>query len=145
ANALAQGAVGLADLLAALQTKLNLASPTEALAADVTLAQVLQALAQASSNPAVTTALNTLAATPNLPTATVHLGELLQMNAATDGPSNLQLNTLDLLTGSIALFNAKQAITTPDPITISGSELGLAGLLNAVVLRAQVVEPPVYI
>ena len=60
ANTLAQGAVGLADLLAALQTKLNLASPTEALAADVTLAQVMQALAQASSNPAVTTALTAL-------------------------------------------------------------------------------------
>jgi hypothetical protein len=111
----------------------------------VTLAQVMEALAQASSNPAVTTALNALAATPNLPTATVHLGDLLQMNAAADGPSNIQLNTLDLVTGSIELFNAKQAITTPDPITISGSELGLAGLLNAVVLRAQVIEPPVYL
>ena len=50
-----------------------------------------------------------------------------------------------MLTGSIELFNAKHTITTPDPITISGSELGLAGMLNAVVLRAQVVEPPVYI
>jgi len=143
ANGLAQGEIALADFLENLRVTLNLASPTDVLTTNVTLAQILAAMAQASNDAATITALNNLAATVNLPTGPIQLGDLLQ---SPDGVlSNVNLNVLDLLTGSIQLFNFKNVATTPAPVTISGSALGLEGVLNSVTLRAQVVEPPVYI
>ena len=143
ANGLAQGEIVLGDLLETLRAELNLATPTDVLTANVTIPQLLAALPQVSNNAATVTALNNLAATANLSTAPIRLGDLLQ---SPDGIlSNVTLNVLDLLTGSIQLFNAQNVITTPAPVTISGSALGLAGILNSITLRAQVVEPPVYL
>ena len=53
------------------------------------------------------------------------------------------LNSLDMLTGLIQLYNYNNVVTTPKPVSISGGVLGQTGLINNVQLYAQVVEPPV--
>ena len=144
-NALAQAQIGESDFLNALQTELGVATPGEVLTSTVTLAQIIQAMAQVTNDAATLSALNTLAATPNLPTSTIRLGDLLKLDTASGALGNVNLNALDLLTGSIELLNSQNVVNTPTPVTISGSALGLGGLVNSVTLRAQVVEPPVYV
>ncbi|MEZ4862167.1 MAG: hypothetical protein R3C14_12700 [Caldilineaceae bacterium] len=145
ANALAQGEIGLVDLLDGLHIDLNVATAADVLTTDVTIGQVLAAVAAVSNDTATINALNGLAATPNLPTATIQLGDLLQVDSAPESLSNINLNVLDLLTGSIQLFNHDNLVATPSPITLSGAALGLEGILNTVTLRAQVIEPPLYV
>lgn len=144
-NALAQAEVGENDLLNALQTKLGVATPGAVLTSTVTLAQVIQALAQVSNDSATVQALNVLSNTANLPTDPIQLGDLLKIDPASGALGNTELNVLALLTGSIELDNAQNVATTPTPVTISGSALGLGNLIHTVALRAQVVEPPVYV
>src|SRR3712207_8627627 len=51
------------------------------------------------------------------------------------------LNALDLTTGAIQLFNSESSVTTPAPITIDGSALGLDEV-GAITIQSQVIEPP---
>lgn len=143
-NALAQGEVGFDELLDALRLNLGVAKPTDVLTTSITLNQLTTALAQVSTDTATIGVLNELS-TLNLPTATIQLGDLLHLQSAPAALSDMNLNVLDLLTGSIQLFNYDHVVTTPAPVTLSGSALGLAGVINSVTLRAQVVEPPSYV
>ncbi|MCX6048758.1 MAG: hypothetical protein NT075_26955 [Chloroflexi bacterium] len=144
-NALAQANISESDLLNQLQTQLGVASPQDVLTSSVTLGQVIQALTQVTTDTATINALNVLALSPNLPTTGLQLGDLLQSSTSDGSLSNVDLNVLDLLTGSIQLLNSQNVVTTPTPITISGNELGLGNLINTITLQAQVVEPPVYV
>lgn len=143
-NALAQGTVALSDLLEELRVDLGVATPTDVLTTTVTLAQLTAALAQVSTDAATIGVLNELNTLP-LPPTTFRLGDLLHLQGTPASLIDSDLNVLDLLTGSIQLFNYQNVATTPAPVTLSGSALGLEGVLNSVTLRAQVVEPPSYV
>ena len=147
-NAIATSDINLDDLLTQLQTDLTLGSPSAALTTDITLGELLTAaatVAQTDGNTALQTALNNFnAAIPGL-TDTIQLGDLLSIGFPEDAFSNVDLNVLDLLTGSIQLFNYDNVATTPTPISLTGTDLGLGGTLNSVEIGAQVIEPPIYL
>ncbi len=147
-NTLAQGDVNLLNVLTNLQLQTNVSSPAQALGANVTLAQVATALgveAQAQANTTLAGALNVLSGQLVGAGATVRLNDLVLVNAATPTLAATRVNSLDLLTGLIQLYNRRNVVTTPTPIGISGGVLGMLGILNSVQIYAQVVEPAVYI
>lgn len=135
-NALAQGEVALDDLIETLRVSLGVATTADVLTTGVTLAQLTAALAQVSNDAATIGVLNALSAL-NLPPTTIQLGDLLHLASGSAAFSAINLNLLDLLTGSIQLFNYNHVLTTPAPITLSGSALGLEGVLTSVTLRAK--------
>lgn len=143
-NAIAGGDVSLARTVSALQATLALSTPQQALAANATVAQIAGAMASAAQQDNLTTlatSLGTLQA--QLPLAgTVRLGDLI----VSDGVlGTTRINALAVVSGAVQLYNQRNVATTPTPITLSGSALGLAGVLNSVTLQAQVVEPPAYV
>jgi uncharacterized repeat protein (TIGR01451 family) len=147
-NTLATGNVRALDFLNALQAGANVSSPAQALNASVTLAQVATALgvaAQAQANTSLATTLQALATQLNGVGATVRVGDLLKLTADASTLGASTLNGLDMLTGLIQLYNTKNVATTPAPVGLTGGVLGQAGIVNSVLLYAQVVEPPVYV
>jgi len=146
-NALSQGDIKALDFLNALQVTTNTSSPAQALGATATIGQVAAALGLAANAEAKTSlsgVLNGLAATLAGSGASVRVGDLLKMNVDSGALAGSTLNSLDMLTGLIQLYNYRNVLTTPQPIGISGGALGQAGLVNAVQLYTQVIEPPVY-
>ena len=147
-NALASGEVGLASTLEALRLELNASNTEQVLGTDLSLfgfVDVLADVAQADGDLAAANALRTLGTSfPGL-TGTFQLGELLQLDFPEGALGDVQLNVLSLLTGAVQLYNYRNVLTTPSPVTLSASALGLEGVLNGVELYAQVVEPPLYI
>ena len=146
-NTLAQGDVKVLGFLNALQAATNVSSPAQALSANVGIAQVAAALgaaAQAEANTSLAGVLNALSSSLAGSGATVRVGDLFKLNADTGALAGATLNSLDMLTGLIQLYNYKNVLTTPQPIGISGGVLGQAGLVNNLQLYAQVIEPPVY-
>jgi uncharacterized repeat protein (TIGR01451 family) len=147
-NALAQGDVKALDFLNALQASANVSSPAQALSSTVTLAQVAAALdvaARAQARTSLSTALNALAATLAGSGASVRVGDLLKLNVDSGALAGATVNSLDMLTGLIQLYNYRNVLTTPQPVGLSGGLLGQAGLVNNLQLYAQVIEPPVYV
>ena len=116
ANGLAQGSVGLEELLDDLQLDLGAATPEQVLTTDITLAQLLAAAADVGSDAAIVTALDNLAANVNLPTGTIQLGDLLQIATPDGSLSNIDLNALDLVVGAVQLFNSANIVSTPAPM-----------------------------
>ena len=146
-NAIAQGDVNLASFLNALQTQVGVSSPSQALNANATLAQIVSAMAvaaQADGNTALVSALNTVQPQVGGLSGAIRLGDLLTVSLPNGALSSVRLNALDLVTGAIQLYNYRNVLTTPSPITISGSAIGLGSVINSVQLYAQVIEPPVY-
>jgi uncharacterized repeat protein (TIGR01451 family) len=146
-DAVADADIGLLDLLEALQLNLALATPAEALTTDLTLAQLLTAaadVAQADGDTAAANALDALAVQVGALTGTIQLGDLLVVDFPIGELANVQLDLLDLVTGSVSLFNYENVLTTPNAVTLSGAALGLGSLLNSVALQAQVLEPPIF-
>ena len=146
-NALGSGDVKVLDFLNALQVATNVSSPAQALNANVSLAQVAAALgvaANAQANTSLSGVLNRLASTLAGSGATVRVGDLLKLNVDSGALASSTLNSLDMLTGLIQLYNYRNVLTTPQPIGVSGGVLGQAGLINNLQLYAQVIEPPVY-
>ena len=144
-NGLAAGSVNGGRLADALGVELGV-TPDQALTTNATLAQILTAaasVAQADGNTAEVTALNNLAVTVGGLTAPVQLGNLLQVNPNDGSLANTDINALDLVTGTVQLFNFDNVVTTPTPVTISAASLGLPGIVGQVQISAQVVEPPV--
>lgn len=146
-NALAASDINLNLLLLQLRNQLGVSSTQQVLASDVTLAQLRLAMlqvAQADGNTALVNALNAL----NLPlgplTGTIRLGELLRIDLPDGSLADINLDVLDLLTGSVQLYNYRNVLTTPTPIVVDTAALGLAGVAR-VELWAQVVEPPVQV
>jgi hypothetical protein len=145
---LATGNVGLADLLDELQLDLGVATPAEVLTTDLALSELLDSLldlAQTEGDLASVSALTALLDALGGQSGTIQLGDLLDLDLADGVNPTLPLNLLDLVTGSIQLFNHDNVLTTPDPLVISGSALGLEGILNTVAIQAQVLEPPTFV
>jgi uncharacterized repeat protein (TIGR01451 family) len=144
-NSLATGSLSLASTLNALQAGVGASTPSTALTSNATLAQVLTAAATAATGEGKTSlalALNDLQVPLSLLGGTIRLGDLL----TTDGAlSSTHIDALELVTGVIQLYNMKNVLTTPSPLTLSGAALGLSGVATSVTLAAQVVEPPVYV
>lgn len=147
-TALAQGDLQLLGVLNALQATANVSSPAQALGANVTLAQVaaaLQVQAQAQANTSLSGVLSTLAGQLNGAGASVRVGDLLQVSTDAGALATTTVNSLDMLTGLIQLYNRRNVVSTPTPIGISGGALGMLGVVNTIALYAQVIEAPVYV
>ncbi|WP_282294879.1 hypothetical protein [Stenotrophomonas sp. PS02289] len=139
--------------LNALLTQLNggvvVSDPSQVLNANITLAQLQAALVSVLQADGQTVAANSLnLLTPSLSglTGTIRLADLLQVSLPPGSLANVNLDVLDLITGGVQLYNFRNVVTTPTPITLTTAQLaplGLAGLAN-VRVWAQVVEPPVY-
>jgi len=146
-NTLGQGDIKVLDFLNALQVQANVSSPAQALGANLSLAQVTAALgaaAQVEGKTSLSGVLGVLSSALRNSGASVRVGDLLKMNVDTGGLASSTLNSLDMLTGLIQLYNYRNVLTTPQPVGISGGALGMLGLINNVQLYAQVIEPPVY-
>lgn len=147
-NALAGGDVKLLDFLNALKVQANVSSPTQALGTGVTLGQVSAALnvaAQAQAKTSLSGVLNALQGQLGNANATVRVGDLLKVSTDAGALVDTTINSLDMLTGLIQLYNHRNMLTTPTPIGISGGALGMLGVVNNLQLYAQVIEPPVYV
>ncbi|SMP56021.1 hypothetical protein [Noviherbaspirillum suwonense] len=147
-NALAQGDVGLLGFLNALQARTAVGTPDQALAANATLAQLaaaLQASAQADANVALANAYASLASQLAFAGGTIRMADLLQLSVPAASLAGARLNALDLLAGQLQLFNHRNLLTTPAPVGVSASALGLGGVLNGIQLYSQVIEPPVMV
>lgn len=147
-NTLAQGNVNLLSFLTQLQLQTGVSSPAQALNANVTLGQITAALgvqAQAQANLSLRSALNALGAQLGNAGAGVRLGDLMKVSADAGALARTTVNSLDMLTGLIQLYNRRNVLSTPKPIGISGGLLGALGVVNNLQLYAQVIEPAVYI
>lgn len=138
-------ALAAADVsLEELRVALGVATPEALLAEPITLGELLTAL-DTIDGLGDLSAIDTLLAEVNLlPTASVEviLGDLLQIDSTAGEFSEINLDVLDVVLGSIQLFNFENLATTPTPITISGAPLGLDEI-GDITIQAQVVEPPV--
>lgn len=142
-NALLDGDVELGVLFNQLQADLNVATPEEVLDAEITLGQLLDATAVAAGDATVEAALNNLALALDM-TATIRLGDLLQIESGAGSFADIDLNVLELVVGTIQLFNHEHAVDVSDGITIGGGLLGIDNLAE-ITLRAAVVEAPVIV
>ncbi|OWQ92124.1 hypothetical protein CDN99_07160 [Roseateles aquatilis] len=142
-NTLATGDLSLLRTVSALQASVNASTPASTLTANATVAQILTAAstgATAEGRTQLAASLNALAIALNGLSTPIQLGQLLQSNGVL---GTTRINALELVTGVIQLYNGSNVATTPNPITLSGSSLGLGSLIGNVALQAQVVEPPV--
>lgn len=147
-NALAQTNINLASFLNALQTQTSTGSPSAALGANATVLKAINAAAVAATadgSTAAASALNTLAPQIGALTGNINVGNLLQVGLPNGMLASGAINALDLVTGTIQLFNYNNMLTTPTPVSVSGVSLGQSGTLASVDLYAQVIEPPVIV
>lgn len=148
-NALANGNIKLATLLQALQTQLNVSNASTALSTSATVAQVISAAATAAQNDGQTAVASALGqALPVLGplVGNIRLGDLLDIDLPDNALATASLNALELLSGTAQLYNTRNVLTTPTPVTVSGASLGLAGLsVGNVAVYVQAIEPPVYV
>lgn len=146
-NELAQTDVNLNALITRLGANIGVSDTSQVLGAQITLAQLQAALvqvAQADNNTGAVSALGAISSATGAVTGTFSLGQLLQVSLPKGALSDVKLNILDLLTGSAQLYNFRNVLTTPTPVTVDTAALGLPGLANLQVWL-QVVEPPVYV
>lgn len=138
---IAGGNVNIAQMLNLLQTSLSVSTPSQALSTNATLLQILNAAAGATiggNAASVTASLANIAVPLNVPIGQIALGDLLKITGAAGQTS---VNVLDLVMGSVQLYNYRNVVTTNTPVSI-----GVAGLtgVNNLTLAAQVIEPPTY-
>jgi uncharacterized repeat protein (TIGR01451 family) len=139
-QALADADVTLGELQLALGT----ATPNALLEEPITINELLAAIntvGRLADLPAIDNLINELAGVPGANEALI-LGDLIQIESGAGAYSDIKLNLLDLVTGSIQLFNSQNLATLPSAITISGSSLGL-DRVGDITIQAQVIEPPV--
>lgn len=145
-NALADADIDLNLLLTQLAADLSVSNASEVLDTDVRLGQLALAAAtvlEADGQTAAASVLRALGVNLGGLTGTIRLGELLALEFPPGALSNIRLDVLDLVTGWVQLYNFRNVVTTPEPITIDTAALALPGIAD-VELWAQVVEPPVY-
>lgn len=145
-NALADADINLNALLIELGADATLSNASQVLASDITLAQLQLAMANVLAADGDTLAANALQALPlNIGslTGTIRLGDLLEVALPQGSLADINLDVLDLVMGSVQLYNFENVLTTPTPVTVNTAALGLAGVANLQVWL-QVVEPPVY-
>jgi len=146
-NALAQSDINLNALITHLGANLGISDTSQVLNTNITLAQLQLAMAQvlqADGNTAAANALNLLPL--NVPglSGVIRLADMLQVTLPPGSLALVELDVLDLVTGAVQLYNFRNVLTTPQPITVNTAALGLTGLAN-LQLWLQVVEPPVYV
>ncbi|MGE3807917.1 MAG: hypothetical protein AB7K24_24905 [Gemmataceae bacterium] len=143
-NALAKGSVGSAGLVDALQTELAVSNPDEALTANSTLYQIFAAAAaavRADGDTLAVDALDSLALNVISLTDPVKLGNFLEVHSAYGS-----VGLLDLVAGSIELYNHDQVAGPPVPMMMNGAALGFADAEpSSVKFRAQVVKSPLIV
>lgn len=146
-NALAGADINLNALLVELGADATLSNASQVLASDITLGQLQAAMVNVLNADGNTLAANALQALPlNIGglAGTIKLADLLQISLPQGSLADIDLDVLDLVTGFVQLYNYKNVLTTPSPITVDTGALGLSGVAN-VQLWLQVIEPPVYI
>lgn len=145
-NNLAGARINLNALLTQLNGGVVVSDPSQVLNTSITLGQLRAAMVQVLQADGQTAAANVLNALPlgvAGTSGTIRLADLLQIALPTGSLATVNLNVLDLLTGGVQLYNFRNVLTTPTPITVNTAALGLNGVTN-VRLWLQVVEPPVY-
>lgn len=145
-NALAQSDVNLNALITQLGLNLGLSDTTQILNSNITLAQLQLALVQVAQADGNTAAVNALTALPlgiGALSGNLRLADLLRISLPKGSLADVELDLLDLVTGAAQLYNYRNVLTTPQPVSVNTAALGLAGVAN-VQLWLQVVEPPVY-
>lgn len=146
-NAIATNDVNLGLVITSLQSQLGVSTPSQVLTTSATGNQILTALiaaANSTGNTTLVSALNNLRSSINGLSGTIMLGDFLNVSVPSGALTGVNINTLDFLTGVIQLYNYRNVVGTPTPVTISGAALGLGVTLTSVQLSAQVVEPPVF-
>src|SRR5690606_14376359 len=144
-NGLAGADIDLNLLLTRLAADVGVSEPGQVLDADVQLGTLMLAAAdvlEADGQTLAANALELLGLRGGGLMGTVRLAELLELGFPPGALGNVRLGVLDLVTGLVQLYNFRNVITTPDPVTVDTGALGLPGVAN-VELWAQVVEPPV--
>jgi len=145
-NILAGANVNLNALLTQLNGGATVSDPSQVLNTNISLGQLRAAMVQVLQADGQTAAANVLNALPLGVAGTsgsIRLADILQVALPTGSLATVRLNVLDLLTGGVQLYNFRNVLTTPTPITVNTAALGLNGVAN-VRLWAQVVEPPSY-
>ncbi len=145
-NSLAGANVNLNALLTQLNGGVTVSDPSQVLNTNISLGQLRAAMVQVLQADGQTAAANVLNALPLGVAGTsgsIRLADILQVALPTGSLATVRLNVLDLLTGGVQLYNFRNVLTTPTPITVNTAALGLNGVAN-VRLWAQVVEPPSY-
>lgn len=142
---LAQTPLNLQKFVEKLQARTGASTPDAALGASVSLLTVIDAARDALIEQGQTAAANALAplrqAASNL-TGTFRLSDMIDACADCGALANMNLSTLDFLSGNLALYNDKNGPSTPTPVTISGSSLGLGDTVNSIEFYASATEPP---
>lgn len=142
-NSLATGDLSLLRTVSALQATLNASTPASTLTTNATVLQILTAAttgATAEGKTQLAAALNNLSIPLSVLNTPIQLGQLMQSNGVL---GTTRINALELVTGVIQLYNGRNVVSTPNAISLSGSSIGLGGLIGNVALQAQVIEPPV--
>ncbi len=145
-NSLAGANVNLNALLTQLNGGVTVSDPSQVLNTNISLGQLRAAMVQVLQADGQTAAANVLNALPLGVAGTsgsIRLADILQVALPTGSLATVRLNVLDLLTGGVQLYNFRNVLTTPTPITVNTAALGLNGVAN-VRLWAQVIEPPSY-
>ncbi len=145
-NSLAGANVNLNALLTQLNGGVTVSDPSQVLNTNISLGQLRAAMVQVLQADGQTAAANVLNVLPLGVAGTsgsIRLADILQVALPTGSLATVRLNVLDLLTGGVQLYNFRNVLTTPTPITVSTAALGLNGVAN-VRLWAQVIEPPSY-
>jgi len=145
-NALAASDINLNALITRLGVNLGISDTSQVLNTDITLAQLRLAMVQvlqADGQTAAANALNLLPLSVGSLTGSIRLSQILRIDLPPGALTNIRLDLLDLVTGSVQLYNFRNVLTTPTPVTVNTAALGLTGVAN-VQLWLQVVEPPAY-
>lgn len=148
----AQTDVNLFGLLNAVRIQAGAASTEQALTASITLLDLIDAAVTALENEgdlvgvAVIEDLHAdLLAIPDM-NNTIQLGSLIQLADTQEALLDIDLNVLQLILGSLQVFNSENTLDTPDPISVSTAPilngLGLGAIASEVTLSLRVTEPP---
>ena len=147
-NAIAGSSLNLDAFFGSLETQLGVSTPAQALSANATLAQIFAAAANAVPADGNTAALHVALldlsqdVTVQELNQTIQLGDLLHVTFPDGSFADAGLNALNLVTGTIELYNFRNVATTNDPVIIAGTVLNQPGV-NTVTIYAQVIEPPI--
>lgn len=142
-NSVATGNVSVLKTINALQATLGVSTPQTALNTPISLGQLAGAISTAASQDGYTSlaaSLGNIGAQLNVP-GTIRLGDLLTSDGIV---GTTQINALALIDGAVQLYNNQNVATTPNPITVTGAQLGQSSLAN-ITIQVQAVEPPVYV
>ncbi|MEC5384916.1 hypothetical protein VVD49_04235 [Uliginosibacterium sp. H3] len=149
-NSLAQTNLNLANFMNGLQAQTTTGSPAAALGANATLLKVFNAAAlgaSADGSTAAASILGVLAPQVSALSGTFMLGDMLKLTLPSGMLASSSINALDLVTGTVELFNYSNVAATSVPVAINvtGAALGLSGTLSSVKLSAKVIEAPVIV